>query len=89
MSFVTLPQALFVFYGALVLSCGIALGIVVGRNWSRRAPTKSPDVQDELHRRVALLEQELEVTGSELRRVINEREFMRDLRSPRDSAEAA
>jgi hypothetical protein len=32
MDFVTIPQGLFVFYGALILGCGAGLGIIVGRN---------------------------------------------------------
>jgi hypothetical protein len=89
MEFVTLPQALFVFYGGLVLSCGIALGVVVGRNWKRRPPAGAPEPPELLQNRVALLEQELDITSAELRRLTDDRAFMRELRPPRDSAAAA
>jgi len=89
MDLVTLPQMLFVFYGALVLSCGVGLGMIVGRNWKRRQPPSAPQPPELLHRRVALLEQELETTSAELRRLLDDREFMRELRSPRDCAGAA
>ena len=42
MNFVTLPQALFVFYGTLVLACGVGLGVIIGRNWGRRRTTLPP-----------------------------------------------
>jgi hypothetical protein len=42
MNLVTLPQSLFVFYGALVLMCGVGLGVVVGRNWKRRGAVTEP-----------------------------------------------
>ena len=89
MEFVTLPQALFVFYGGLVLSCGIALGVVVGRNWKRRPPAGAPEPPELLQNRVALLEQELDITSAELRRLTDDRAFMRELQPPRDSAAAA
>ena len=89
MDFVTLPQSLFIFYGALVLGCGAVLGVVVGRNWKRRSLPGTPEPPDLLHKRVALLEQELDLTRSELHRLVETREFMRELRPPRDRGAAA
>ena len=87
MELVTLPHALFVTYGGLVLSCGVALGVVVGRSWKRRPPGGAPE-PELLQNRVALLEQELDVTSAELRRLTDDRAFMRELRPPRGSAAA-
>ena len=89
MDLVTLPQPLFVFYGALVLACGVALGVIVGRNWKRRPVVKDPQPPELLQSRVALLEQELDLTRAELSRFVETREFMRELRPPRDRATAA
>ena len=87
MEFVTVPQALFAFYGGIVLSCGVALGVVVGRNLKRRPPA-SPLEPELLQNRVALLEQELDAATAELGRLTDDRAFMRELRSPRGSAAA-
>ena len=43
MEFVILPQGLFIVYGALVLSCGIGLGAVLGRNLLRRRHAPIPE----------------------------------------------
>ena len=89
MDLVTLPQALLVFYGALVLSCGVGLGVVVGRNLKRRVAAGDPEPPEQLQRRVALLEQELDITNGELRRLLEDRSFMRELKPPGDRAAAA
>jgi hypothetical protein len=89
MSLVTLPQALFVFYGALVLTCGVGLGVVVGRNWKRRSTDREPEPPEVLLRRVADLEHELDQATGELQRARDDRDFIRELRPPRTREEAA
>jgi hypothetical protein len=88
MDFVTLPYGLFVFYGALVLGCGIGLGVVMGRNWARRRGESPPPAED-LQRRVALLEEDLDLTDAALQQLLDERERVREFRSPRAHAVAA
>ncbi len=89
MDLVTLPQSLFIFYGALVLSCGVVLGTVIGRNLLRRRPSPTPEPPELLQQRVALLEQELDQTVSQLARLTEERDFMRELKRPRTHGVAA
>ena len=87
MDFVTLPQWLFIFYGALVLCCGVGLGVIAGRNRKRRpTATEPPEL---MQRRIALLEQELDLTSAQLQRLLEDREFMRELRPPRARITAA
>ena len=87
MDFVTLPYGLFVFYGALVLACGIGLGAVIGRNWPRHRG-KVPPPAELLQCRVALLEEDLDLTDAALQQLLDERERVREFRSPhsRDAA---
>ena len=54
MDLILIPQALMIFYGGLVLSCGGVLGFIVGRNVRRRIPP--PDPGESLERRVSVLE---------------------------------
>jgi hypothetical protein len=82
MNLVTLPQTLFVFYGALVLTCGVCLGVIVGRNWKRRDAITEPEPPEVLLRRVVNLEHELGQATSELQRVLDDRDFTRELRRP-------
>ena len=89
MEFVILPQGLFIVYGALVLSCGVGLGTVLGRNLLRRRHAPIPEPPDLLQQRVALLEQELDATVAQLARLTEEREFMRELERPRPQGVAA
>ncbi len=89
MNLITLPQALFVFYGALVLTCGVGLGVVVGRNWKRRRTDSEPEPPDVLLRRVSDLEHELHRATGELQRVLDDRDFIRELRPPRTRKGAA
>ena len=89
MEFVMLPPGLFIFYGALVLSCGVGLGTVLGRNLLRRRHAPIPEPPDLLQQRVALLEQELDETVAQLARLTEEREFMRELVRPRPKSIAA
>ena len=89
MDFVTLPHGLFLFYGALVLSCGVTFGVIVGRNWKRRAALSDPTPPEILQRRMLQLEEELELTRADLQRLLDDRDFMRELRPPRPSASAA
>jgi hypothetical protein len=48
-----------------------------------------PQPPELLQSRVALLEQELDLTRAELSRLGEDREFMRELRPPRDRVSAA
>ena len=89
MDLVTLPQSLFITYGAVVLACGATLGVLVGRHWKRRASPLPPEPPELLQRRVELLEEELDLTRRELTRLSDERDFMRELRPPRKSSAAA
>ena len=89
MELVILPQGLFIFYGALVLSCGVGLGTVLGRNLLRRRHAPIPEPPDLLQQRVALLAQELDETVAQLARLTEEREFMRELERPRPKSIAA
>ena len=89
MNLITLPQALFVFYGALVLTCGVGLGVVVGRNWKRRRAYSEPEPPEVLLRRVADLERELDRATDELQRALNDHDFIRELRPPRTRDAAA
>jgi hypothetical protein len=89
MDLVTLPQALFIFYGALVLTCGVGLGVIVGRNWKRRSAASEPEPTEALLRRVANLEHELDQATGELQRVLDDRDFMREVRPPRTRDVAA
>jgi hypothetical protein len=89
MDFVTLPQGLFIFYGALVLCCGVSLGVIAGRNWKRRPTATEPQPPELMQRRIALLEQELDVTSAQLQRLLEDRDFMRELRPPRARITAA
>ena len=89
MDLVTLPQALFVFYGALVLTCGVALGVIAGRRWSRPSSTTTPEPPDLPQQRVTLLELELDQASRELERLLADREYMRELRPPRPRSAAA
>ena len=82
MDLVVIPHALMVFYGALVLGCGGVVGFIAGRNVTKRRRVPSPPTPELLERRVALLEQELQTSQGELKRIIEEREFMRELREP-------
>jgi hypothetical protein len=41
------------------LSCGVILGVIVARNWKRRARASDPVPPEILQRRVALLEEQL------------------------------
>jgi hypothetical protein len=86
MDMVMLPQALFIFYGALVLACGVGLGVVVGRQVRRSTTTPKLEPPDDVRRRIALLEEELDLTRHELQRLLDDRQFMRELRPPRDQA---
>ena len=56
MDLVTLPQGLFVFYGALVLACGGVLGAIIGRNWKRLRAATEPEPPEVLRLRVLLLD---------------------------------
>ncbi len=76
MDLVTLPQALFVFYGALVLGCGGTLGFILGRNFGRPRRVPPPD---DLSRRLRLVEEELEIAQSELVSLRDAGEFTRRL----------
>ena len=89
MDFVILPQGLFIFYGALVLGCGVVLGTVLGRNLLRRRQAPAPEPPDLLQQRVALLEQELDHTVTQLARLTEERDFVRELKRPRPQGFAA
>lgn len=89
MNLITLPQTLFVFYGALVLTCGVGLGVVVGRNWKRRGADSEPGPPEVLLRRVADLEHELDRATGELQRALDDRDFIRELRPPRTRDAAA
>ena len=81
MDLILIPQALMIFYGGLVLSCGGVLGFIVGRNVRRRIPP--PDPGESLERRVSVLERELEASEAELARLASETDFMRELRAPK------
>ena len=87
MDFVTLPHGLFVFYGALVLGCGVVLGVVIGRNLRRRPASPPPDRL--LQRRVDLLEEGLDLTDAAVERLVDDRERSRGLRSRRARPAAA
>lgn len=89
MNLILMPWGLFVTYGAIILGCGATLGVIVGRNWRRRTRGPAPVPPDLLHQRVLLLERELEDTGAEVRRLAEERDFMRDLRGPHVRGAAA
>jgi len=84
MDLVTLPYELFVFYGGLVLSCGAAVGFIVGRNLRKPALPKPPD---DLDRRLSLLEEELELARDELHELGEENRFLRELRRPAPARE--
>ena len=88
MDFVTLPYGLFIFYGGLVLACGIGLGAVIGRNWPGRRGN-SPPPAELLQRRVALLEEDLDLTDAALQHLIDERERVREPRMVENRATAA
>ena len=89
MDLVTLPHGLLEFYGALVLACGVILGVVVGRNWKRRPTATDPEPPELLQRRVLLLEKDLDSTRTDLERLVDDRDLMRELRRPRTRAGAA
>ena len=89
MDLVTLPHGLLEFYGALVLACGVVLGVVVGRTWKRTPAATDPEPPELLQRRVLLLEKDLDVTRAELERLVDDRDLMRELRRPRTRAGAA
>lgn len=89
MDLVTIPQTLLIFYGALILSCGGALGVIAGRHWKGRSTPSNPKPPELLNARVALLEQELDATNAELGRLRDERDFMRELRPPSNRVAAA
>lgn len=83
MELIQIPQALMVFYGALVLGCGAVLGGIVARNVFPRRGLPSPQPPDQLERRVAQLEQELAQTLTELKQLSDERAFLRELNQPK------
>ena len=80
MDLIVIPQALLIFFGALVLGCGSVLGVVLGRNVRKRM--SEPEPPDRLGRRIDILERELEDTRSDLRRLRDETAFLRELRAP-------
>jgi hypothetical protein len=79
MDLVTIPQALLAFYGAVVLSCGAGLGIILGRNFGAKRQLPKPDGPDQLARRVQLLETELDEVRGVLEQPRAEHEFLRQL----------
>ncbi len=81
MELVMLPQALLMFYGGLVISCGAVLGFILGRNFRRSALAPAPP--DLLVRRVSTLEHELEDTRRDLSEIAAENQFLRELTEPR------
>ena len=80
MELITIPQALIIFYGFVVLGCGSVLGFILGRN--RRRQIKEPTPPEQLERRVRTLEHELESARSDLLRLQDESAFLRELRAP-------
>ena len=89
MDLVTLPHGLLEFYGALVLACGVVLGVVVGRNWKRRLTVTDPEPPELLQRKMLLLEKDLDATRTDLERLVDDRDLMRELRRPRTRVGAA
>lgn len=89
MDLVTLPHGLLEFYGALVLTCGVCLGLVVGRNLRRRPPATNPEPPELAQQRIQLLERDLDASRAELERLVDDRDFMRELRRPRSRLDAA
>lgn len=87
MDLIMIPQALLVFYGAIVLGGGGVLGYILGRN--RNRSETSPEPPELLERRIQLLEEELTEAQLMLGDLKAEREFMRKLRSPEDRTAAA
>ena len=81
MDLIMLPQALFVFYGALILGCGSVLGFILGRNFQKEISEPDPPLL--LERRISTLESELEDTQSELHRLKNESQFLSELHAPK------
>lgn len=83
MDLVTIPQALMIVYGAVVLGCGAVLGFIAGRQRKRAGngggtPGLSP--LDGTERRLRLLEEELQLSQQQIEDLIAERDFMRELR---------
>lgn len=87
MDLIMIPQALLVFYGAVVLGCGGTLGYILGRNRKRsKTPPEPPELYE---RRIQLLEEELTEAQLTLSDLKAEREFMRRLKGPQDGTAAA
>jgi hypothetical protein len=79
---VMLSRNLFEFYGALVLGCGIVLGVIAGRVVRRMVaePTTTPPELD--RQRLLLLEHEVDAMQAEVERLRQERDFLDELRRP-------
>jgi hypothetical protein len=82
MELVTIPQALLLFYGALVLGCGAALGVIAGRNLRGKEDPSMIRPPDPIERRVRILEEEVDSLRGELRDSEAERDFLRELTKP-------
>ncbi len=78
MELIVLPQALMIFYGAVVLACGGGLGYILGRNVRRRIGA-GPESPDTLDKRLGLVEDELGLAQSEILALREERDFLRRL----------
>lgn len=87
MELTTLPSTLAGIYAIVIFASGGTLGVIIGRHirWRRamRAPEPPPEL---LERRITLLEAELDEATAAIRRLTDERDFMRELRRPHDRA---
>jgi hypothetical protein len=83
MDLIVIPQTLMFVYGGIVLSSGLVLGFVAGRQKRLRKIDRHPDPQAPIDRRVEVLELEVEELRRELDATLAEKDFMRELGKPR------
>ncbi len=89
MDVIMISRDLYMAYGVTLLGAGAVVGVIVARLLGRRAPRQVPPSPELLQRRLLLLEQELEHTNADVRRLLDDRDFMRELRPPRNRIAAA
>ncbi len=79
MDVVAISTNLLLAYGAIVLSAGAVVGVVIGRAMWPRRPLPGPDSPEHLQRRVERLELDAEHTQALLERLLDRATRAREL----------